>query len=143
MPQTYLTTLQLEFVLRACASYIENLEGHSKDMTLPRNRREQFESHHSKEAHLWEMLSPTLNRDLNASKRMEATRTPVQSGETKPLSQKVLNEAERTMEILKRTRHGIICINTLREGEVCGHDRAHHFKVHGKKKSICRQIGCP
>ncbi len=148
MPNTYLTTLQLEFVLRACASYMTDIETHVNDITLPRNRHEQFESHFSKESTLWKMLSPRLTGDLKASKRMEAIKPDYSAGEPKAgqpkvYSQKVQSETERTLEILKRPAIGIECINTFREDEVCGHDRAHHFKVQGKKNPICRQIGCP
>ncbi len=142
MPNTYFTTLQFEFVLRACASYVDELETLSKDQSLKLSRREQFESHHSKEAHLWGMLEPIIVSALKASKRMEAKPTPIDQGVSKIYSPKVQSEIERTMEILKRPPVGIVCINTFREGEVCDHDRAHHFKVHGKKNPICRQIGC-
>ena len=92
------------------------------------------------------MLEPRLDGDLSASKRMEASRTAVSTtkpGETKPYTARVQIEVDRTMEILKRPPLGIPCINTFREGEVCGHDRAHHLKVVGKRNPICRQIGCP
>ncbi len=146
MPQTYLTTLQLEFVIRACASYINDLQEQSLEGGYTTKVREEYESLFSKESVLFENLQPRLAGDLAISKRMEETRTAVSSnkpGETQPYSRKVLDETQRTLEILKRNPLGIECVNTFREGEVCGHDRAHHFKVVGKKNPICRTIGCP
>jgi hypothetical protein len=140
MATTYMTTLQMEFVIRAGSAYVKELELRSKSHSFSRSQREEYESMWSKAEETWKMLEPRLSGDLSASKRM--SEKVVVNSDVPVYSEKVKTEAQRSIEILKRPEIGISCVNTFREGEICGHDRAHHFKVHGKKNPICREFGC-
>ena len=139
-----MTVMQTEFVIRACHEYINQLKENAEKVNRKDHLR--YESALSKEQIKINLFIPRIESELKAAERQAkpfVDNTPKSGIRIPETSATAKTEGQRTMEILKRDPVGIECINTFREGEVCGHDRAHHFSVRGKKNAVCRIIGCP